>query len=88
MNDDEFLRYVPRCDKCGEIFPPGRGPSDYTELRFREADGTVGAALAYHAKCAPSLCTVGCVTILDASTCRLSEEGQALYLRARRGPQL
>jgi hypothetical protein len=56
MTDEEFLRYLPRCDKCGEVFPVSSGPMDFIGLKVLEdhqGERTVVEDNMYHVECAP-----------------------------------
>jgi hypothetical protein len=56
MTDKEFVRYIPRCEGCGEAFWPSMGPANMVGVSFledRNGRREVVEDNQYHPKCAP-----------------------------------
>ena len=57
MSEEEFLRYLPRCDACGEVFPAGAGPNGTIcvgkEWATRSGQRARGDEKTYHVECSP-----------------------------------
>lgn len=54
--EEEFLRYLPRCDGCGEFLPPGGKSTDLVILSYVEdhrGRRQVVESSMYHKACAP-----------------------------------
>lgn len=56
IDEDEFLKYLPRCAKCDEVFMPGGKSTDVVSLSFTEevrGRREVVESNLYHPACAP-----------------------------------